>query len=93
MAVCPLYWKLTEKVQSAMLVHEGTHLAGTSDNGYYFDNREESPHDIPNLTWDMNASTYDSWLRAGFCVPGFNCPQKVTYVNAYRKNNEVECSK
>jgi hypothetical protein len=73
-----LYWGITDTAQAAALVHEGTHMgAGTTDFAYFWQNNK-SPHDVLIIGWDIIASTYDTWILAGFCVPGHNCPKTVS---------------
>jgi hypothetical protein len=31
------------------------------------------------VPWNSIASTYDSWIINGFCIPGFNCPPGQAY--------------
>jgi hypothetical protein len=71
--ICPAYWEWKDEAQSAALVHEGTHLgSGTNDIAYFWQN-DESPHNVFGIGWDIIASTYDTWILTGFCIPGKDC--------------------
>jgi len=70
--ICPPYWNISPNKQAATLVHEGTHMgAGTTDAAYFYPN--EKPHDVLIFGYDIIASTYDTWILSGFCIPGYNC--------------------
>jgi hypothetical protein len=74
------FWWTNYAARAAGLVHEATHVgAGIGDHGTYFLNAHESPHDVSIFGWDIIASTYDTWILTGFCIPGYNCPDTVYY--------------
>ncbi|NLH17424.1 MAG: hypothetical protein GX455_12675 [Phycisphaerae bacterium] len=85
--VCPAYWRIKDEAQAASLAHEGTHMGAATTDATYFWQNGRAPHDAGIIGWDIIASTYDTWILTGFCVPGFNCPASVSY-NANRGNNE-----
>jgi hypothetical protein len=67
------FWMKVAAEQAADLVHETTHSsAWTHDSAYFY------PFDLPIrkigfIDWPSIASTYDTWILAGFCIPGYNC--------------------
>jgi hypothetical protein len=67
------YWQYGPRNRAATLVHEGTHTRGTTD-ARYFDNHNERPHRVGLVQWHWIASTYDTWILYGFCIPGHDCP-------------------
>ena len=68
------YWQYTDFAQGAHLVHEGMHMgAGATDAAYFWQNRR-APRDTFFVLWNSIASTYDSWIIDGFCIPGYDCP-------------------
>jgi len=80
--ICPGYWSWNDKAQAATYVHEGTHLGRATTDATYFWQKNRAPHDVGPLGiigWDIIASTYDTWILTGFCIPGHNCPKKVFY--------------
>jgi RHS repeat-associated protein len=79
MFVYETYWYFTDSGQGAHLVHEGTHMgSGTTDMGRFWQHGK-APHDTFLIPWNEIASTYDSWIINGFCIPGFNCPKGQAY--------------
>jgi hypothetical protein len=68
--LCSSYFDFGPKNRGAILVHEGTHFGGTLDVKYFED---EWPHDVLLTGWQDIASTYDTWIRCCFCVPGYDC--------------------
>ncbi|MFW6106864.1 MAG: hypothetical protein ACOC8H_01755 [bacterium] len=78
------YWQYFEMGpvnRSATLVHEGTHVGGSLDL-IYFPNQQppERPHRAGLTGWQDIASTYDTWIVYGFCIPGHNCAALGPYV-------------
>jgi RHS repeat-associated protein len=68
------YWFYTEFARGAHLLHEGTHMgAGTTDAAYFWQNGD-APHNTFFFNFSQIASTYDTWVLMGFCIPGYNCP-------------------
>ena len=70
--------------RAATLVHEGTHFGGTLDV-VYFTWTNERPHDFWLTGWEDIASTYDTWIVYGFCIPGFDCDK----MGAYKSNRKL----
>jgi len=90
--VCPPYWGCKESTQSAVLVHEGTHIGGATNDAAYFWQNHNPPHDVllwGIIGWDIIASTYDTWILTTFCVPGYDCPATVWH-NPWRDGG-TEC--
>ncbi|MCP4345871.1 MAG: RHS repeat-associated core domain-containing protein [Desulfobacterales bacterium] len=72
-----LYWHLTDIAQAAGLVHEATHAAAaTTDAQYYWQTGNGIKSGL--IAYPYVASTYDTWILTGFCVPGINCATTVT---------------
>ena len=66
------FWKTVSEWQAATLVHETTHSsAWTHDSAYFY---PYPPRDVGLIEWPSIASTYDTWIFGGFCIPGVNCP-------------------
>jgi RHS repeat-associated protein len=61
--------------QGAALVHEATHKCGAND-AHYFWQCGEHPRDVGLgiFAFQDIASTYDTWILTGFCIPGYDCP-------------------
>lgn len=71
------FWAYNVKAQAAILVHEATHGShGTFDYDYFWQNKR-LPSDTFIFGWDITASTYDTWIMFGFCIPGHNCAVKI----------------
>jgi hypothetical protein len=72
--LCPYYLNRNwgPNTRSACLVHEGTHVHGSLDLKYFWQNNEW-PHRVWLTGWQDIASTYDTWILGGFCIPGHNC--------------------
>ena len=60
----------TVKDRAATLVHEAIHLGTGTTDGFHTYFWTEAPHDVLFIGWDSIASTYDTWIRRGFSVPG-----------------------
>ena len=82
------YWNWVDELQAATIVHEGTHgTVGTSDGRYWWQNGvypDTGGHGITGGGITFNgyagiASTYDTWIIGGFCVPGYNCPASLSF--------------
>ncbi len=73
--ICPPYWGHYPARRASILVHEGTHLGAATTDAAYFSGRNDPPHDVLIIGWDIIASTYDWWIINGFCIPGRNCPK------------------
>ena len=75
--LCPQYFggRYGPNTRSAILVHEGTHTGGTLDVAYFWQNNVW-PHRVGLTGWQDIASTYDTWILAGFCIPDHNCAGK-----------------
>jgi len=73
------YWYRPNWVQAATLIHEGTHMgSGTTDLAYFWQNQLPIPPTVDAaglfpVGFQDIASTYDSWIINGFCIPGFDC--------------------
>ena len=83
-----LYWHLTETAQAATLVHETTHIAAaTTDSEYFWQNGKGIKTQL-FARWPRIASTYDTWILTGFCVPELNCPEFVVAPRVSRGGKE-----
>ena len=80
--LCPIYFgpRYGPNFRASTLVHEGTHFAGTLDVRY-FTHHQEWPHKVGLTGWHDIASTYDTWILCGFCIPGHNCVGRPSRVN------------
>jgi hypothetical protein len=86
--IYPSYWRIKEEAQAATVVHEGTHMgAATTDVAYFWTN-DRPPRDVGLTGFDSIASTYDTWILTGFCIPKVNCLETVTYDE---RRGETEC--
>lgn len=83
--LCPIYLgpRYGPNFRASTLVHEGTHFAGTLDVRY-FTHHQEWPHKVGLTGWHDIASTYDTWILCGFCIPGHNCVGRPSRVNENR---------
>lgn len=85
MHLCPphpafsTYFMRGPKNRASSLVHEGTHVGGTLDVTYFL-SRGERPHGTGFTGWQDIASTYDTWILYGFCIPGHDCDKLPPYV-------------
>lgn len=72
--LCPFYFNggWGPNTRSATLVHEGTHVHGSLDLKYFWQNNVW-PSTVGLTGWQDIASTYDTWILGGFCIPGHNC--------------------
>lgn len=79
--LCPFYFEgyWGPNTRAACLVHEGTHVYGSLDLRYFWQNNEW-PRRIGLTGWQDIASTYDTWILGGFCIPGYDCVGR-PYVN------------
>ena len=85
------YWYYTDFGQGAHLVHEGTHMgSGTTDATYFWQN-QRAPHDTFFIPWNEIASTYDSWIINGFCIPGYDCPKGTLPPATHIRRSSKEC--
>jgi len=91
------YWDWVDDLQAGTIVHEGTHGAkGTSDSSYWWQNGkypDTGSHWINGggITFHGYAgiaSTYDTWIVGGFCVPGYNCPESLNFKS---QRSKTEC--
>ncbi|GEM_PF-2138392 len=65
--------------RASLLVHEGTHIGGSLDITHFLP-RGERPHHVCLFGWQDIASTYDTWILYGFCIPGHDCDKLGRYV-------------
>ncbi len=68
------FWMHVAELQAADLVHETTHSsAWTHDSTYFY---PDPPRAVGWIDYPSIASTYDTWIFGGFCIPGHNCPDR-----------------
>jgi hypothetical protein len=70
----PLYFEQAEAWRKGILLHEATHICGTSD-AYYIDDKRKVkyPRDTTFTFWYSVADVYRYWAVEGFCLPGPGC--------------------
>ena len=82
-------------MQGAVFVHEFLHLGGLTDDnrkrdGTYFWQTGVDIEITVGMRFSRIASTYDTWILSGFCIPYLNCP---VVFPTQKERTKPECAK